>query len=47
MQDRIALEKLVGYPVRGLSYPNGSHSPEIRTMLPMVGIRYSRVVGSS
>ena len=47
LEDRKALEKIVGYPVRGLSYPNGSLSEEIEKMLPMAGIRYSRVVGSS
>ena len=46
-QDRIALEALVGYPVRGLSYPNGSHSPNIRAMLPLLGFAYARVVGST
>ena len=47
LDDRIALERVMGYPVRGLSYPNGSHSAEIRDMLRHVGIRYSRVVGNS
>lgn len=47
IEDRKNLEKLVGYTVRGLSYPNGSYSKEIKEMLPHVGIEYSRVVGSS
>lgn len=47
MDDRKALEKLAGYPVRGLSYPNGSLSEDIVSLLPLCGIRYSRVVGSS
>ncbi|MBR3504644.1 MAG: polysaccharide deacetylase family protein [Clostridia bacterium] len=47
LDDRRALEALAGYPVRGLSYPNGSLSPEIEALLPACGIRYSRVVGSS
>lgn len=47
INDRIALEKLAGYPVRGLSYPNGSYSKEIIDLLPLCGIRYSRTVGSS
>ena len=47
LDDRQALEASVGYPVRGLSYPNGSLSPEIEALLPMCGVRYSRVVGSS
>ncbi len=44
LDDRVALEALTGRPVRGLSYPNGSLSPEIEAMLPACGIRYSRVV---
>lgn len=47
LEDRKALEALCGYPVRGLSYPNGSVSKEIEALLPLCGIRYSRVVGSS
>ena len=47
LADRRALEQWTGYPVRGLSYPNGSLSPEIEQLLPLCGIRYSRVVGSS
>lgn len=37
----------MGYPVRGLAYPNGSYSKEICDMLPQLGIRYARVVGNS
>ncbi len=44
LEDRKALEKLVGYPVRGLSYPNGSYNDEIKALLPALGIKYSRVV---
>ena len=47
LRDRVALEARTGYPVRGLSYPNGSMTEEIERLLPMLGIRYSRVVGSS
>jgi len=43
-KDRIVLESIVGYPVRGMSYPNGSHSKEIRDMLPSLGIEYARTV---
>ncbi len=45
MEDRKALEKLVGYPVRGMSYPNGSYNQQIIDVLPHLGIEYSRVVG--
>ncbi len=47
LDDRAALEKMVGTPVRGLAYPNGSLSEEICQLLPGLGIRYGRVVGSS
>lgn len=47
MEDRRRLEKLVGYPVRGMSYPNGSHSRRIRDLLPGLGIEYARVVPST
>ena len=44
LEDRRSLEAAVGYPVRGLSYPNGSFSDEIVKALPALGIRYSRTV---
>lgn len=44
LEDRMALEDLVGAPVRGLAYPNGSYSRKIMELLPMLGIRYARVV---
>lgn len=47
LEDRKRLEKLTGAPVRGLSYPNGSYSEEIKRLLPSLGIRYSRIVGDS
>lgn len=47
MEDRKGLEKIVGYTVRGLSYPNGSYNSRIKEMLPHLGIEYSRIVGSS
>ena len=47
LDDRKALEAIMRYPVRGLSYPNGSLSQDIVDMLPHTGIRYSRVVGNT
>ncbi|MGI5899199.1 MAG: polysaccharide deacetylase family protein [Christensenellales bacterium] len=47
LEDRKTLEDIVGYPVRGMSYPNGSYSQDIVNMLPALGIEYSRIVGSS
>lgn len=46
LEDRKNLEALMGYTVRGLSYPNGSYSEEIKKVLPSLGIEYARVVGS-
>lgn len=47
LEDRRTLEKGVGYPVRGMSYPNGSFTPEIIELLPKLGIEYCRTVGST
>lgn len=47
LEDRRRLEQVMGYPVRGLAYPNGSYSKEICEMLPALGIRYGRIVGDS
>lgn len=47
LDDRAALEKIMGYPIRGLSYPNGSYNQQIKEILPKLGIRYSRIVGNS
>ncbi len=44
LEDRERLEALTGAPVRGLAYPNGSYNGRIRELLPMLGIRYARVV---
>lgn len=44
LQDRMELEDLIGVPVRGLAYPNGSYNKQIIELLPMLGIRYARVV---
>ncbi|MDQ0896876.1 MULTISPECIES: polysaccharide deacetylase family protein [unclassified Paenibacillus] len=46
-QDRINLERIVGYTVRGMSYPNGSFNQQIKEMLPVLGIEYARVVEST
>ena len=44
LQDRYELENILGEPVRGLAYPNGSYSKEIMALLPALGIKYARVV---
>lgn len=47
MEDRRNLENIVGYTVRGMSYPNGSYNRRIKDLLPGLGIEYARVVPSS
>lgn len=42
LEDKKNLEKLVGYPVRGMAYPFFSYNDEIRTIAEAVGIRYAR-----
>ncbi|MFC5467301.1 polysaccharide deacetylase family protein [Cohnella suwonensis] len=44
MTDREALEGLVGYPVRGMSYPFGTYDDRLVAMLPALGIEYARTV---
>lgn len=47
LEDRMALERLAGYPVTGMSYPYGTHSGQVAALLPQVGIAYCRTVTSS
>lgn len=47
IEDRKLLEEAAGYPIRGMSYPNGSYSRDIITLLPSCGIEYCRVVGNT
>ncbi|MNB76285.1 Polysaccharide deacetylase [compost metagenome] len=47
MEDRKALEALLHQPVRGMSYPNGSYTAEIKKLLPHLGIEYARTVQST
>lgn len=42
LEDRAGLEGIAGYPVRGHAYPNGSYSPEIKTLFQSLGIAYAR-----
>lgn len=43
-EDRRALEALVGYPVRGMSYPFGSYNDMVIDVLREEGIEYARTV---
>ncbi len=42
LDDRRALEDLVGYPVRGMAYPFGSYNQQVADLLRSLGIVYSR-----
>ena len=42
IEDRKALEDLVGYPVRGMAYPNGAYDDKVVKVLRQTGIAYSR-----
>jgi peptidoglycan/xylan/chitin deacetylase (PgdA/CDA1 family) len=44
--DKNNLESICHYPVRGMSYPFGGFSPQIVTLLPLLGMEYSRTVQS-
>ena len=45
--DKEVLESLVSYPVRGMSYPMGSYSPEVLSVLRGLGVEYARTVRST
>ena len=38
LEDRKRLEMITGYPVRGLAYPNGSYSKDIKSLLPALQV---------
>lgn len=44
LDDRRALEALVGYPIQGMSFPFGTHSRNLLRLLPSLGIEYARTV---
>lgn len=44
LEDRRALEDLVGYPVRGMAYPFGAYDTRVIAALRALGIVYSRTV---
>jgi len=47
LDDRINLEKLCGYPVRGMSYPYGLYDDNVVNVFSSAGIEYSRTVDST
>lgn len=46
VQDRQALETLVRYPIRGMSYPFGTYNGAVMEQLRSLGIEYARTVSS-
>lgn len=44
LEDRKGWEQLLGYPVRGHAYPNGSYSDEVVNIFHSLGIDYGRLV---
>lgn len=42
LEDRVALEDLVGYPVRGMAYPYGDFNQHVIDVLRRLGIVYAR-----
>jgi len=47
VEDRKALEDLVGYPVRGMAYPGGAYDEKVINILRQTGIVYSRTTEDS
>lgn len=45
LNDRKFLESVMGYPVRGHAYPNGSFSKRVARIMEDMGIKYGRIVG--
>ena len=44
VEDRKSLEDLVGYPIKGMSYPFGAFNEQLIKTLESLGIQYSRTV---
>ncbi|MBR6603067.1 MAG: polysaccharide deacetylase family protein [Clostridia bacterium] len=42
LEDRMILEKIAKYPVRGMSYPSGDYNEKVCEILSACGIEYSR-----
>lgn len=45
LEDRKFLESVMGYPVRGHAYPNGSYSKQVEDIMASIGIKYGRIIG--
>ena len=44
LDDRRALEALAGYPVRGMSYPFGTHNDKVIGLARAAGMEYARTI---
>ena len=47
LDDRKELERLVGYPVRGMAYPFGNTNNKVLEAISGLGIEYARTVGDT
>ena len=47
LNDRLELERLFGYPIRGGAYPFGAYNDRVVEQLKMAGIRYCRTTDST
>ena len=47
MEDRTALEKIMGTTIRGMAYPNGSFSDEVVDVFKSCGIVHARTVNAT
>ena len=47
LEDRKELERLIGYPVRGMAYPFGNTNDAVIETITGLGIEYARTVGDS
>ena len=47
IRDRMALEALAGYPVRGMAYPFGTYNEQVVAQLAQLGVAYSRTTVST
>lgn len=45
LNDRKFLESVMGYPIRGHAYPNGSYSKRVAHIIECTGIKYGRIIG--
>lgn len=47
VEDRKELERLMGYPVRGMAYPFGNTNEQVINAITGLGIEYARTVGDT